>query len=105
MGPAATPPAISARDEELARIDAFLDRPEGPMALVLVGVAGIGKSTLWLAGIAGARSRGHLVLSSRPTQAEQGLAHVVVGDLFGDVASRVLPALPPPAAVRSSRHS
>ena len=96
MGPAAMPPAISARDEELALIDAFLDRPEGPMALVLAGDAGIGKSTLWLAGIAAAHSRGHLVLASRPTAAEMGLAHVVVGDLFGDVASRVLPALPPP---------
>ena len=66
------------------------------MALVLVGDAGIGKSTLWRAGVAAARSRGHVVLDSRPTAAEMGLAHVVVGDLFGDVASRVLPALPPP---------
>ena len=66
------------------------------MALVLVGDAGIGKSTLWRAGIAAARSRGHVVLASHPTQAEQGLAYVVLGDLFGEVANRVLPALPPP---------
>ena len=89
-------PATGAPNAELALIDAFLDRHEGPMALVLVGDPGVGKSTLWRAGIAAARSRGHLILASHPTHAEQSLAHVVVGDLFGDVASRVLPALPPP---------
>ena len=72
MGPAAMPPAISARDEELALIDAFLDRPEGPMALVLVGDAGIGKSTLWLAGIAAARSRGRVVLVLTPDAGRAG---------------------------------
>jgi hypothetical protein len=90
------PAAISARSEELAVIGRFLDPRSGPMGLVLSGVAGIGKSTLWRAGIDAARDHGYRVLSSRPTQAEQGLAHVVVGDLFGNVASLVFPALPPP---------
>src|SRR5439155_22104206 len=78
-------------------IHAFLDRPvEGPAGLVLEGQAGIGKSTVWLAAVAGARERGFLVLSSRPAEAERGLAHVGLGDLFEDVLDDVLPALSMP---------
>ena len=36
------------------------------------------------------------VLSSRPAEAERGLAHVGLGDLFEDVLDDVLPALSPP---------
>jgi DNA-binding CsgD family transcriptional regulator len=63
---------------------------------VLEGDAGIGKSTLWLAGVEHARSQGLRVLSSRPAEAEHGLAHVGLGDLFDDVLNDVLPALAPP---------
>ena len=62
-------------------------------ALVLEGEAGIGKSTLWLAGVEHARALGLRVLSSRPAEAERGLAHVGLGDLFEDVLDEVLPAL------------
>jgi ATP-dependent Clp protease ATP-binding subunit ClpA len=49
------------RDDELRQLHAFLDRPvEGLTALVLTGEAGIGKSTLWLAGVAAACERGLL---------------------------------------------
>ena len=51
------------RQAELASIHAFLERAaEGPLALVLEGEPGIGKSTLWLAGIEVARMRGFCVL-------------------------------------------
>ena len=60
---------IVGREEELASIRAFLDRKdEGAFALVLEGDAGIGKSTLWLAGVEHARSRGLRVLRSRPAE-------------------------------------
>jgi predicted ATPase len=36
------------------------------------------------------------VLVSRPAEAERGLAHAGLGDLFEDALERVLPALPPP---------
>ena len=88
---------IVGREEELASVRAFVDEAEeGSAALVLEGEAGIGKSTLWLAGIEHARSRGLCVLSSRPAEAERGLAHVGLGDLFEDVSDDVLPALPAP---------
>jgi DNA-binding CsgD family transcriptional regulator len=88
---------IVGRESELASVHAFLERPAGgPLALVLEGEAGIGKSTLWLAGVETAGERGLRVLSSRPVEAEQGLANVVLGDLFEGVLDDVLPALSPP---------
>jgi DNA-binding CsgD family transcriptional regulator len=88
---------VVSREEELASIHAFIAEAEGgPGALVLEGEAGIGKSTLWLAGVETARAQGMRVLSSRPAEAECGLAHVGLGDLFEDVLDDVLPALSAP---------
>ncbi len=85
------------REEELASVHAFVsDAGGGPAALVLEGDAGIGKSTVWLAGVEHARALGIRVLSSRPAEAEHGLAHVGLGDLLEDVLDDVLPALPVP---------
>jgi DNA-binding CsgD family transcriptional regulator len=68
----------------------------GPSALVLEGAAGIGKSTLWLTGVEGARKRGVRVLVSRPAEAERELAHACLGDLLENELERVLPVLSPP---------
>jgi DNA-binding CsgD family transcriptional regulator len=88
---------VIAREGELAVVEAFLDRPaEGLRAFVLEGEAGIGKSTLWLAGVEAARERSFRVLISRPAETEGTLPNVVLGDLFGDVAPEVLDALPAP---------
>ena len=88
---------IVSREDELASIHAFIGRTEiAPSALVLEGEPGIGKSTLWLAGVEHARALGLRVLSTRPAEAERGLAHVGLGDLFEDVLDEVLPALSPP---------
>jgi DNA-binding CsgD family transcriptional regulator len=88
---------IVGRDEELASMAAFVDEVlDGPAALVLEGEAGIGKSTLWLAGVEHARTRGLGVLSSRPAEAERSLAHAGLGDLLEDVLDEVLPALSVP---------
>ena len=63
--------AIIGRDKELDSISAFVDRStEGAAALVLEGEAGIGKSTLWQAGVDAARAQGLHVLVSRPAEAE-----------------------------------
>jgi hypothetical protein len=88
---------IVGRDRELGSVYAFLDGPvEGPAGFVLEGDAGIGKSTLWLAAITDARERGFRVLLSRPAEAERGLAHAGLGDLFDDALDDVLPALSTP---------
>ena len=88
---------IVGREEQLASIHAFMDDPQGtPVALVLEGEPGIGKSTLWLAGVEDARARGFRVLSSRPAEAERGLAHAGLGDLLEGATEDVLPTLTAP---------
>jgi DNA-binding CsgD family transcriptional regulator len=88
---------IVGREEELGSLYAFIgEAGERLAALVLEGEAGIGKSTLWLAGLEHARTRGLRVLFSRPAEAERSLAHVGLGDLFADVLDDVLPALAAP---------
>jgi DNA-binding CsgD family transcriptional regulator len=88
---------IVGREVELASVHAFLEPPAaGPLALVLEGEAGIGKSTLWLAGVEAAQGHGFCVLVSRPAEAERGLTHAGLGDLFENVIESVLPALPAP---------
>ena len=88
---------IVGRDAELRSIRAFVGGVDRAAAtLVLEGEAGIGKSTLWLAGVEDARAQGMRVLSSRPAEAERGLAHAGLGDLFEGLLEDVLPALSPP---------
>ena len=88
---------IVGRDAERAAIGSFLDRSaEGPVALVIDGPAGIGKSTLWLDAVAAARERGLMVLASRPAETERDLANVVLGDLFDSVEQDRLATLPAP---------
>ncbi len=88
---------IVGREDELAAARAFLDRRGGGLTgLVLEGAAGIGKSTLWLAAVEEGRTRGFRVLSSRPAEAESGLVHAGLGDLFENTLDPVLPALSPP---------
>ena len=86
--------AIVGREEELASIERFLVEPRpGLSAFVLEGQAGVGKSTLWAASLERAKALGYLVLSARPAEAEQGLAHAGLADLFEGVLDEVLPHL------------
>ena len=59
------------REEELGAILRLLDAPEQLSgAAVLSGEAGIGKTTVWLAGIDAAGERGYRIHSARPSEAE-----------------------------------
>jgi DNA-binding CsgD family transcriptional regulator len=84
------------RNEELEAIVGVLDVPEElPGVTVLSGEAGIGKTTLWLAGIDAAAAHGYRILSTRPSEAETGLSFAGLADLLGRAAGDVLPELPP----------
>ena len=84
---------IVGRERELARVRSFIASvPEGPSALLLEGAAGIGKTTLWQAGVAIARARGHRVLACRAAASEARLSYAALGDLF----DFELPGLPAP---------
>ena len=89
-------PVIVGREAEVAAIVATLDTADRPPgAIVLQGEAGIGKTTLWLAGISVAVARGYRVLSCRPSAAEARFSYVGLADLLGQIAGDVLSALPP----------
>lgn len=83
-------PGLVGRGEELRRLDSFLDTVErGPAALVVEGDAGIGKTSLWRAGVEAARARGHHVLTARPAEAERELSFAALGDLLGPAAESI----------------
>ena len=88
---------VVGRESEIDSVHAFLDAvPGGPVALLIEGEAGIGKTTLWRQGIADAGERGLQVLTSRPVEAEIALPFAVLGDLLGDVPDAALGRLPDP---------
>ncbi len=85
---------IVGREEELSSLQAFADDARrGPATLVVEGVAGIGKSTLWEAGVEKARAHGLTVLSSRPAEVERALGHVGLVDLLEGVVDDAMSAL------------
>src|SRR5262245_60068361 len=89
-------PMIGRRDE-LGAIERHLDAPvRRPAALVLEGEPGVGKTTLWQAGIAAAQERGLRVLSARPSGAEAQLSFAALIDLLDGVDAAELGALPAP---------
>ena len=88
---------VLGRGREVGVVAAFLDGlPSGPSGLLLEGEAGIGKTTVWAAGVADAAARSYLVLSSRPAESEATLSFAGLGDLLSGVLERVLAGLPPP---------
>jgi DNA-binding CsgD family transcriptional regulator len=88
---------IHGRTAELARIGSFLrDAGTRPAALLIEGAAGIGKTTLWSAGIDLARQRGWWVLTCRPVQSEAALSFSALGDLLGPVPEDAFAGLPRP---------
>jgi DNA-binding CsgD family transcriptional regulator len=87
---------VIGRTDEIQRLLAYFEQPTGSSAFVLEGAPGIGKSTLWLAGVNAAQERGLQVLSSRPAEAERELVYAGLGDLLEGVFDRIRPTLPPP---------
>ncbi|MGC8633516.1 MAG: AAA family ATPase [Candidatus Limnocylindrales bacterium] len=89
--------AILGRPRELEQIDRFLDRVVGASGILLVeGAPGVGKTTLWLAGMEGARARGWRTLLARPTDAEATFVYAGIADLLEPVLDDALTALPGP---------
>ena len=87
---------IVGREAETVALQDFFAADGAERALVLSGPAGIGKTTLWDAGIAMARERGLRVLVARPSDAEMDLAYAALADLLDEVTSGELAPLPAP---------
>ena len=85
------------RDAELGELRAFLGEViDGPVGLVLSGVAGIGKTSLWKAGVEEARARIGRVLTCRGVEAEASLSYAGLSDLLGEVLDEAAPSLAVP---------
>ena len=83
------------RSMELAKLAEFIGSATiQAIGLVIAGEAGIGKTTVWLAGDERARAEGFRVLSAQAGQAESVLAYATVADLIGDVEPEILEELP-----------
>ncbi len=88
---------VVGRETELATIGRLLDSvTDGPAVLLLVGEAGIGKSTLWQAGVRTAERNGFTVLAARPTVADMRLSYAGLSDLLTSLDPQVLQPLPAP---------
>ncbi|MGL6279202.1 MAG: helix-turn-helix transcriptional regulator [Gaiella sp.] len=88
---------VVGREPEIDAVRDFLQAvPEGPIALLVEGAIGIGKTTIWKDGITEAGTRGLHVLTSRPVEAEISLPFAALGDLLGDVPEAALGRLPDP---------
>ena len=83
------------RPAEFRAVTDFLGFADSaPSGLVIEGQAGVGKTTLWLAGISAARDRGFRVLKARAGQAETALAYAAVADVLGAIDPEVFADLP-----------
>ncbi len=87
---------IVGREAELTALDEFVRSAGPPRAFVLTGGPGIGKTTLWEAGVDLARRRGLRVLSARASGAETQLAFAALTDLLDGVGPEELADVPPP---------
>jgi DNA-binding NtrC family response regulator len=89
--------AIVGRDGEMTAVEQLLGRvADGPAVLALWGEAGVGKTTVWEAGVAAAESRGFAVLDCRAAAAEVRLTYAGLADLLGKIGAEGFADMPPP---------
>ena len=88
---------IIGREAEVAAIGACVaDVGPGPRALVLVGEAGIGKTTLWRMAVRQVEADAGAVLVCRGIEVEASLSFAGLSELVGPVLEEVLPSLAEP---------
>ena len=97
-------PGMASRPSEEAALSEFLDSASStPSALLLDGEAGIGKTTVWLAGLKRARDRGFRALSARAVNAQSMLAYAPLADLLTGLDPDTWADLPDPQRIAVDR--
>jgi DNA-binding CsgD family transcriptional regulator len=87
---------VFGRDEDVGALQAFMSAAEeGPVALVLTGPPGIGKTILWQRGVEDAQRRFGRILLHRSAEAEASLSFTGLSDLVAPVLDRVTASLAP----------
>lgn len=87
---------VVGREPELATLHTFISSADSSTALLITGDAGMGKTTIWEAGLVLAREQGFRVLSARPSDAEAQVGFATLCDLLRDVGDAALAELPAP---------
>jgi DNA-binding CsgD family transcriptional regulator len=87
---------IIGREAEVSALRQFVAAEPTAGTVVLAGVPGIGKTTLWQEGIDSARDRGLRVLVSRPSGAEAQHSFAGLIDLCDGLEEHALAVLPAP---------
>jgi DNA-binding CsgD family transcriptional regulator len=88
--------ALIGRDPEYSATTTFLAAAaRGPVALVLTGPVGIGKTAILRALLVDARRRGYRTMETRAAEAEAQLAFGGLADLLDQSVDEVLDRLPP----------
>jgi DNA-binding CsgD family transcriptional regulator len=91
---------VTGRDVEIASVDEFLTASvSGPSAFLLLGEAGIGKTTIVRAAVEHASLAGLRVFFSRPAAGETALPYSGLADLLSSVGSDALGTLAEPQRV------
>ncbi len=92
-----TAESLVGRGVEIARISSFLDDVQtGATALLIAGEPGIGKTSVWRAGLQMAAERSFRILVTRPAETDIQLPFAGLDDLVRDALPHVLPDLPRP---------
>jgi ABC-type dipeptide/oligopeptide/nickel transport system ATPase subunit len=84
------------RDDELRAVATFLETASMGGVLTLSGEPGIGKTTVWRAGVELAADRGHRILIASPSAAEAGLAFTTLRDVLDPWFDEIADKLPDP---------
>jgi DNA-binding CsgD family transcriptional regulator len=87
---------VIGRDREIEAANRLLSATAETRKLLLVGEAGIGKTTIWGAIVDEAAERGFSTLTASPSEAEAELPFAVLTDLFARVDPSTLDRLPEP---------
>jgi DNA-binding CsgD family transcriptional regulator len=83
--------SVVGRDAELGVLRDFVTGvSDGASALVLEGEAGMGKTTLWRAGVEAAEASALCVLQAEPAESETALSFSALGDLLDPVLDEAL---------------
>ena len=88
-------PAIVGRDAELAAVSRWLERTR-PALLEIEGEAGIGKTTLWEAGVEAAGATGAQVLRCRPAEIETAVSYGALASLLEPAVAVAADSVPEP---------
>src|SRR5258708_20928933 len=95
---------MASRPPEESALSEFLDSAStAPSALLLDGEAGIGKTTVWLAGLKRARDRGFRVLSAGAVNAQSVLAYGPLAHLLTGLDPHTRAHLPDPQRIPVDR--